>query len=312
MADRIPVVYDTDLGEDIDDLYALYLSLFHPKLELLAVTTAHGDTQLKARLARKVLRKVGREDIPVGAGVGLSQARIAHGQVNPHPPNCATFTPYVTEADPEWGVEFPPAFDVMRAALSRAERPVSLIGEGAMSNIAEMVSRANPTEREKLGPVAVMAGETHVRMSEYNVICDPEAAEVVFTCGLPVFMGTYFLTARLKMTMEQVDEHFGSRSNPLYEVLYDCTQLWGPRRGRKTGPVLYDLVPVFWLADPACVQTQPSTIRVELTGKYTRGQTVRVPDDGNGPVMESLELDADAMVREFLEIMHGAAKDLAG
>jgi len=255
---------------------------------------------------------VGREDIPVGAGIGLSQARIAHDQTNPYPPNCATFTPYVQESDPEWGVEFPTAFEVMREAIGRAERPVSMIGEGAMSNIAEMVSRATPAQREKLGPIAVMAGETHVRMSEYNVICDPEAADVVFTCGLPVFMGTYFLTARLKMTMDEVDQHFGSRSTPLYEALYDCTQLWGPRRGHKTGPVLYDLVPVFWLADPACVQTQRSSIRVELVGKYTRGQTVRVPDDGNGPVIESLELDADAMVREFLAIMHEAGKGLAG
>ena len=41
----IRIIYDTDLGEDIDDLYALYLALFHPRIEVLAVTTVHGDTR---------------------------------------------------------------------------------------------------------------------------------------------------------------------------------------------------------------------------------------------------------------------------
>ncbi len=92
---RIPVIYDTDLGEDIDDLYALYLALFHPGLEVIAVTTVHGDTRRKAQLASKVLRMAGHEDVPVGAGIGMSQERLERGQTEPDPGKTASFQVYV-------------------------------------------------------------------------------------------------------------------------------------------------------------------------------------------------------------------------
>ncbi len=307
----VPIVYDTDLGEDIDDLYALYLALFHPNVNLLAVTTVHGDTQAKARLARKVLRLAGHADIPVGAGIGMSQARIARGQTSPEPPKCAAFVKYVTEADPEWTLTFPSAAEVIAKTLAESPQPVALVGEGAYSNLAAAVTGADPSTRDKIRCLAVMGGETQAVMSEYNVVCDPEAADCVFNSGLPVLMATYHLTAKLRMTMDDVRRHFSTPS-PIHKVLLDCTELWGPHRGRKEGPVLYDLVPIFWLADPSSVKSRRSAIRVELDGKYTRGQTVRVGKQEEGPVQESLDLDADGMVREFIELMRSAAESARG
>ena len=307
--DRIPLIYDTDLGEDIDDLYALYLALFHPRLDLRAVTTAHMDTQLKARLAAKVLRMAGRPDIPVGAGVGISQARVALGQTRPNPDTTQGFARFVTEDDPEWNQEFPSAIEVISRVLGESEEPVALVGEGAFSNLADAVLLPDAALRENIRSLAIMGGETQAFHREYNVICDPEAAEVILNCGLPIFMGTYFLTARLVMTMDDVAREF-SGAGPVYRVLRECTDFWAPGRGHKPGPVLYDLVPVFWLADETCVKTRRSTVHVELHGTHTRGQTVRTGDDG--PVIESLELDADGMVREFIAIMHETAARLAG
>jgi purine nucleosidase/pyrimidine-specific ribonucleoside hydrolase len=295
----VPIVYDTDLGEDIDDLYALYLALFHPRINVLAVTTVHGDTQAKARLATKVLRMAGHPGVPVGAGIGLSEARKARGETAGPP----IYTQYVAQTDPECGGTYPSAAEVIAKALADSPDPVALVGEGAFSNLAAALD--TPGTREKIACYAVMGGETQRVMSEYNVRCDPEAADRVFTSGLPVFMGTFDLTAKLRMTMDDVDEHFGGTDHPVLRVLHDCTQLWGPCRGRKAGPVLYDLVPVFWLADNACVETRRSAIRVECQGTFTRGQTVRMPGD-DGPVLESLQLDADDMVRQFIGLMTSA------
>ena len=69
----VPIVLDTDIGDDIDDMYALYLALLHPELELRAVTTAHRSSQRKARFVAKALRIAGVTDIPIGAGIDLSQ-----------------------------------------------------------------------------------------------------------------------------------------------------------------------------------------------------------------------------------------------
>jgi len=306
MRASVPVIYDTDLGEDIDDLYALYLALFHPGIDVLAVTTVHGDTQAKARLARKVLRLAGFPRIPVGAGIEMSDARIARGQKNPDPANVASYIKYVVRDDQEWGATFPPAAEVIDQALARATEPLAFIVEGAFSNVAAAIRSGGP-EVEKVRCVAAMAGETRRVMNEYNVLCDPEAADSVLNSGVPVFLGTYDLTAQLRMTMQEMEDAFAESQNPLHQVLLDCTRLWWEqvRGGCKSGPVLYDLVPVFWLTDNSLIDTLATSVRVELDGQYTRGQTVRVCEERKS-VLESEYLDQDALMTEFMHIINDA------
>jgi purine nucleosidase len=63
------VIIDTDIGDDIDDAFALGLALQSPEFRLLGITTAFGDTKLRAQLSVRLLDAVGRGDIPVVAGV---------------------------------------------------------------------------------------------------------------------------------------------------------------------------------------------------------------------------------------------------
>src|SRR5271165_3906735 len=63
------IILDTDIGDDIDDAFALALALRSPELRILGITTAFGDTELRARLVDRYLAAVGRTDIPVAAGV---------------------------------------------------------------------------------------------------------------------------------------------------------------------------------------------------------------------------------------------------
>src|SRR6185312_4795512 len=63
------VILDTDIGDDIDDAYALALILSSPELQLMGVTTAWGDTSLRARLVERMLCETGQQSIPVFAGV---------------------------------------------------------------------------------------------------------------------------------------------------------------------------------------------------------------------------------------------------
>ena len=68
------VIIDTDIGDDIDDAFALALALRSPELKILGVTTAFGNTELRARLVDRYLAAVGRSDIPVEAGVHTETA----------------------------------------------------------------------------------------------------------------------------------------------------------------------------------------------------------------------------------------------
>ena len=63
------VILDTDIGDDIDDAYALALVLTSPELKLLGVTTAWGNTGLRAQLVEGLLCEAGQRNIPVFVGV---------------------------------------------------------------------------------------------------------------------------------------------------------------------------------------------------------------------------------------------------
>src|SRR3990170_1544144 len=69
-----PVIFDTDIGTDIDDAYALAALIHRPKLELLGVTTVSGDAVARARLASKLLHIAGEKwaRVPVYAGLSGS------------------------------------------------------------------------------------------------------------------------------------------------------------------------------------------------------------------------------------------------
>src|SRR5512146_330115 len=71
------IILDTDIGDDIDDAYALGLALSSPELEILGVTTAYDATDLRAKLVSRMLYETGRDDIPVVAGIRTGNDRFA-------------------------------------------------------------------------------------------------------------------------------------------------------------------------------------------------------------------------------------------
>jgi inosine-uridine nucleoside N-ribohydrolase len=61
-------ILDTDIGNDVDDIFALIILAKARGLRLLGVTTVYGDTDFEARMTRYVLDKLGRIDVPVFPG----------------------------------------------------------------------------------------------------------------------------------------------------------------------------------------------------------------------------------------------------
>src|SRR5713226_8526864 len=62
------VIIDTDIGDDIDDAFALALALRSPELQIIGITTTFGDTETRAKLLDRFLAEVGHPEIPVAAG----------------------------------------------------------------------------------------------------------------------------------------------------------------------------------------------------------------------------------------------------
>ena len=86
-----PVIFDTDIGTDIDDAYALVALIRRPELELLGVTTVSSDAVARARLAAKLLSVAGGEwaSVPVYPGIStatqyMKQVEWAEGFTSPN------------------------------------------------------------------------------------------------------------------------------------------------------------------------------------------------------------------------------------
>src|SRR5471032_3523582 len=86
------VIVDMDIGDDIDDSFALSLLLQSPDIEIVGITTAWGDTALRGRLLERLLRETGHAGIPVAQGIvttnnptPFTQARYAQRGQAPAP-----------------------------------------------------------------------------------------------------------------------------------------------------------------------------------------------------------------------------------
>src|SRR5262249_33477058 len=62
------IIIDTDIGDDIDDAFAVALALRSPELQILGITTTFGDTEARARIVDRLLGEAGRPDVPVAVG----------------------------------------------------------------------------------------------------------------------------------------------------------------------------------------------------------------------------------------------------
>ncbi|MAG36172.1 MAG: hypothetical protein CL878_08005 [Dehalococcoidia bacterium] len=77
----VPLLLDTDIGDDVDDAFALLLAARQPAVDLLGVTTVYGPVKERGLIARKLLDTAGRSDVPVAVGEGFTLADEDPGRV---------------------------------------------------------------------------------------------------------------------------------------------------------------------------------------------------------------------------------------
>jgi inosine-uridine nucleoside N-ribohydrolase len=193
-AGRTPVVFDTDICDDIDDTWALGALLQSPELDCKLITTAVRDTEAKARVVAKFLDRVGRTDIPVG--IGIKQPGNSWRQTGwAGDYDLASYPGRVCKD----GVQA-----IIDTIMNSPER-VTLIATGPLPNIAEALKR-EPRIAEKADFVG-MHGSVYVGYSgkekpdaEYNVAQNAEAAKKVFTAAWPMTITPLDTCGRVALT----------------------------------------------------------------------------------------------------------------
>ena len=189
-SDAVPVVLDTDTGDDVDDVFAIALAAVSPRIDLRAVITAHGDTRARARLARRVLEECGRGDVPVFAGERPNFSGLAAGTSMD---SGAGFIPDDARVEPGDGV------DALLEMVNRAPGQITVCAVGPLTNLAHAI-RQDPGFAANAARLLIMGGEfPDGPRGEYNFNCDPDAARVVIESGAETWLGLIGPTRRAQI-----------------------------------------------------------------------------------------------------------------
>jgi inosine-uridine nucleoside N-ribohydrolase len=262
------VIVDMDIGDDIDDAFALALLLQSPEIEIVGITTSWGDTALRARLLERMLRETGHGQVPVAQGVRTSG--------NPQP---FTQARYAQRGKAPARID---AIDFMLDQIKRQPGQITLLALGPLTNVGAVIQR-DPATFGKLKQVAMMGGSVRAgyRKSqyvpsrpadkEYNIVSDIAGAQKLFASGVPIVMMPLDST---QIRLDEVERNallgHGSPVTDALALLYhqwiDAYQPWSSNM-----PSLFDVVPVAWLIDPLSCPTTPLRIAVDNEG-YTREQ----------------------------------------
>lgn len=92
---------------------------------------------------------------------------------------------------PRRAPEQTPAWDALYAAAARMPGELTLVATGPLTNVAIALT-AHPALRSLLRGIALMGGAAvggnRTPCSEFNIHADPDAAEIVFSSGIPIVM----------------------------------------------------------------------------------------------------------------------------
>jgi inosine-uridine nucleoside N-ribohydrolase len=258
--DPAPVIFDTDIGTDIDDAYALAQLMQSPELKLIGVTTVSGDAVARARLAAKLLAIPGDHfaSVPVYAGISTAPQQMLQ---------CDWAKGYTSPALHEsGGVAF------MRDQINAQPGQITIIAVGELTNVAALLE-SDPAIAKKIKAIALMGGAVRRGYdpgkppeAEWNIRSNTKAAQTVFRSGVPLIVCPLDSTTTLKLAPEYRVRIF-SASRPLNDALAALDFIWlHTNHWKGTGPTLFDALPIALVARPNFVPLTPLHIGVDDTG----------------------------------------------
>ena len=301
-----PFLIDTDAGSD--DAVAVLMALRHPDVDVRAISVVAGNVPLAQGVKNaRFFAELCGSDAPVYGGASrplireLAPADWFHG----------------ADGLGDWGERFAPqhapaqAGHAVEAIIETVrQRPgIVVVTLGPLTNLAMAVRQA-PDIAAQVSRCVVMGGAACTNgnvtpAAEYNIWCDPEAAQIVFRSGLPVEMvGWEFSQGDFALSLDDIEDI--RRLNTAYADFAIDSNRKGMRGYEiQTGEIgisLPDGVAMAVAIDPTiCKSKSRHYVDIECRSELTRGMTVvdrlNLADDGR---------NADT----WREVLNGKARPL--
>lgn len=290
------VIFDCDPG--LDDAIAMMI-LCQSEFELLGVTTVAGNHVIEktTKNALDLLALYGCPEVPVAKGADRPLIQELHIADFVHGPNGlgeVDLPPAARKPEPDHAVEW------MRKTMMASDEKVTLIAIGPLTNLG-LLLRMYPEVKEKIELIALMGGSTTFGnispVAEANVGHDPEAAQIVFSSGLPIQMSGLNLTFKMFIYDEEIEriEKLDTTVSRAAAKFLWYHAAFAKRMGLDVDQ-MHDTCAVVPLLYPELFKGRKAKVTVDTGWGPGRGQTIadfRVTEtDANVLVFEDVDRDA--------------------
>jgi inosine-uridine nucleoside N-ribohydrolase len=293
---REKIIIDTDIGDDIDDAFAVALALSSPEFEVLGFSADFGDTQTRAKMLDRMLGEMGHGDIPVAMGTPVDINRNAFTQRR-----YAEGGAFVRAGHPN-------SVDFILGQARKYPGQVTLVAIGPLANVGAMIAR-DPAGFRLLKRVVIMGGSIRTLEDpygvappiashpEWNIKNDIGGAQKLFASGVPLTVMPLDSTANLKLhevARTAIFSHGSTMTNILAGLYYE----WSAAT-RAATPTLYDPMTLAAMLNPSLCPTTPMHISVD-----DAGNTKETPGAPNANVC--LHSDPEAFLRFYVKRVAGS------
>ena len=291
------ILFDTDIGSDIDDSVCLAYLLRQPDCELLGITTVSGEPVVRAKLASAICKAAGRDEVPIYPGVEAplltpQKQAAAHQSVKlPDWPHRDTF--------PEGE-----AIDFMRRMIRKHPHEITLLAVGPMTNVALLF--ASDAEIPKLlKGLVLMCGVFTYRfmggpcLSEWNALCDPFATAMVYNAPVPNIISVG-LDVTSEVVMEK-DEVLARYASGILKTVLDFS---GIAEGTRKNIIYHDPLAAAVIFQKDICRFERGRVEIEYRSERLEGLTYWQPE-ANGKNEVAMGVDKDKFFTHYFDVVKG-------
>ena len=303
---KLKLIIDTDIGDEIDDALAIYYAM-RREYEIIGVTTVYKNTDERARITKRLLSLYGKgyENVLVFAGHGTPLAKkkteyphTCHYHEGLNSPECA----------PDGGEDA--AVDFIIDACEKYGKDLAIVAIGPFTNIARAIEKS-PAALDKAARVVIMGGAYYRQYTDWNVMCDVEAADVMFSSLSNLECVGADVTHKLPLTREQHEVLLNCKNDRAAEEIAELIRLWSVVNPDRY-PTLHDPLAIEYAVNTAVCDTERTRVKVICEG-FARGLTLNVDgynkdymnpvysDNKINEVTVARDIDAAAFTGKFLD-----------
>ncbi len=304
------IILDCDPGHD--DAIAILLAVASPRIDLLGITVVAGNQTIEktAQNALNVARFL-NSDVPIAIGCPLPIVRdriicsAVHGESGL---DGFTFPKYEKNFDKRHACQ-------MMIDLIMTNEDVVVVTTGPMTNLA-MAMRLEPRIIKRIKKVILMGGSIDngntSPAAEFNIMCDAEAAHIVFNSGVDVYMCGLNITRKI-LVRDEIVNRMAKINNRVSDMFVQLMKVFNENQrktfGLEAGP-LHDPVTIVSLIDESVVTFKKMNVVIDINHGSSYGRTnCDVFDYLHAPKNAYVAMDVD--VDKYWNIIEDAIRSFS-